>query len=610
MPGKAIDLQAVADEIRTKKRRAIDFTEVAKVSHSRMDALARGETVSIQKDQKGKTSPGRSTGADGDPVSSFLESGQIIDPPFDMLTLAMLPEQSSELNQCLDAMVTNIEGFGHRFVPRLKLKADDENQALKAEVHAEHVRLQNFFQYVDIDDDFTTLRKKKRRDEEATGNAYFEVIRDVNGMVQGLNHVPSHQVKIGKAEEEMREVEVPILELQPDNSVKVAKVKRWKRHRKYLQSRTVRRRNMVVLSGAKLTWFKDFQDPRAIDNKSGEIITDVEKIKELQSKHQLANEILHFKLYSPRSVYGLPRFVGNLLSIFGDRAAEEINFITFRNNNIPSMAISVSNGQLTEGTIRRIESFVESQIQGSDNYSKFLIIEAETFIEGEDGGHLKIDIKPLTKDQHKDAMFQKYSSNNRDSIRRAFRLPPILVGRAEDYTRATADSSIKLADEQIFAPERDTFDAFMNRRLFPEMGIKYHKYKSNSPNTTDNTELVKILSGAEKTGGMTPRIARAILGDVLGMILPDVDETTNPDVPFSLTMAEAVKNQADPSEPGQQVTALKAISMLTGSDEHDMDDQVAQATASILTVRDAVEKKLRNAAEQAEDSWIEDLKMD
>ena len=133
MPGKTIDLQAVADEIRTRKRkrRAIDYSELAKGSHERMDALARGETVAIQKDQKGKTTAGRATEADADPVSSFLESGQIIDPPFDMLTLAMLPEQSSELNQCLDAMVTNIEGFGHRFVPRLKLRKGDEESAVE-----------------------------------------------------------------------------------------------------------------------------------------------------------------------------------------------------------------------------------------------------------------------------------------------------------------------------------------------------------------------------------------------------------------------------------------------------------------------------------------------
>ena len=135
----------------------------------------------------------------------------------------------------------------------------------------------------------------------------------------------------------------------------------------------------------------------------------------------------------------------------------------------------------------------------------------------------------------------------------------IFVGKTDDYTRTTAEASRVLADEQVFSPERMSWDDFMNRILFPEMGIIYHCYKSNSPNTTDNQQLVKILGGAEKTGGMTPEIAREILEDILSKELPPISDEFPADVPFSLTMAEAVKNQADASEPGQQVTALKAV---------------------------------------------------
>ncbi len=300
--------------------------------------------------------------------------------------------------------------------------------------------------------------------------------------------------------------------------------------------------------------------------------------------------MVHLKHYSGRSPYGLPRYVGNLLGIFGDRASEEINYITFKNNNIPSMLILCSNGQLTDGTIDRIESFVESSIQGSDNYSKFLIIEGESDSDdGEDGGQIKLEVTPLTKDQHDDALFQNYSKNNQDKIRRAFRLPPILVGRSDDYTRATAESSRRLADEQVFAPERDEFDAFMNRIIYPVMGIRYHKFKSNSPNTTDNEQLVKILAGAEKTGGMTPAIARFVLADILSQ---DIADDFPPDfpvnVPFSLTMAEAVKNKAEATEPGQQVTALKTLKAFQGDSVPDFvtGDPVID---HLLAVRKALE---------------------
>src|SRR5690606_13585994 len=158
-----------------------------------------------------------------------------------------------------------------------------------------------------------------------------------------------------------------------------------------------------AMSTQHAVWFKEFQDPRHFDNVTGQELKTPEAIQKARDAGRLANEMIHFALYCPRSAYGMPRFVGNMLGIYGDRAAEEINYITFENNNIPSMVVSVSNGQLTQGTVDRIEQFTEAQIQGSDNYSKFLIVEAEGFAEGEDGGQIKIEIKPLTREQHTDA---------------------------------------------------------------------------------------------------------------------------------------------------------------------------------------------------------------
>jgi PBSX family phage portal protein len=506
--------------------------------------------------------PGQSKTLPEDPFRGLAAEGEVIEPPFDTLTLAMLPEHSSELGQCIEAMQINIEGFGHRQKSRVKLDDPAADQVvpetLRNEVLKERTFLANFFEY-STEESFVEFRKRLRKDLESTGNAYFEVIRDVKAQIQSFKHIPSYQMRLSKIDDEPIEIDRPILELQPDGSVKVKKVKEWRRFRRYVQSRAIHRRNLSLV-GTKKRWFKAFLDPRTLDNDLGKFEGAKDGPKKVKPERE-ANEIVHLKQYSARTPYGVPRFAGNLLAIFGDRASEEINYITFRNNNIPSMVVLCSNGQLTEGTIERIESFVEAQIQGSDNYSKFLIIEGESSAdEGEEAGQLKLDIKPLTKDQHDDALFQDYSSNNQDKIRRAFRLPPIFVGRSDDYTRATAESSRRLADEQVFAPERDEFDNLMNRIIYPAMGVKYHKFKSNSPNTTDNEQLVKILGGAEKTGGMTPRIARLVLGDILSQDIGDDFPADFPaDAPFSLTMAEAVKNQADPSEPGQQLTALKAL---------------------------------------------------
>jgi PBSX family phage portal protein len=539
--------------------------------------------------------PSQVTGED--PLGSLLSRGLTIEPPFDLLTLATLPENSSELEQCIEAMETNIEGTGHRFVPRVKFSEETTGEQKKP-VEAENVRLQNFFAYV-TQESFIEFRNRLRRDKETTGNAYFEIVRDMSGGVQSFTHVPAYQVRLGRLDDDPRLVDRKILELQVGGEVAVKTVKEYRRFRRFVQSRYVSSvTQATTVQGHKVRWYKEFGDPDEYDVSNGQKVTDAAKLLALKKEHKLATEMIHIRHYSARSPYGLPRFIGNLLSIFGDRAAEEINYTTFRNNNIPSMAVMISNGQLTQGTVERIESFVESQIQGSDNYSKFLILEGEPIEdEGDDGGQFKIELKPLTNDQHKDALFQNYSANNQDKIRRAFRLPPIFVGRSDDYAAATADTSRRLADEQIFAPERLLFDELMNRIIFPEMGIVYHKYKSNTPNTTDNAQLVKILASAEKTGGMTPEIAREIMSDILGMPLADFPKDFPKDVPFSLTMAEAVKNMApEPAEPGMLVTAVKKFlaDMMDGEEPDDGDnEEVLKSLVRVSAMKQKVEKLWR-----------------
>jgi hypothetical protein len=107
---------------------------------------------------------------------------------------------------------------------------------------------------------------------------------------------------------------------------------------------------------------------------------------------------------------------------------------------------------------------------------------------------------------------------------------------------------------------------------------------------------VRILGGAEKTGGMTPRIARNMLEEILGMDLPEFPANFPADVPFSLTMAEAVKNTADVTEPGQSVTALKTLSVfkaLMGDEGEDVDFENDEARDRALENVMALQKTVQ-----------------
>lgn len=442
-------------------------------------------------------------------------------PPFDLLMLTKMPENSTELGQCVDAMVTNIEGFGGRFVPRVP---KEDREKLQDELEREFEKLDLVFNNVNPDYDLTELRKRVRRDIETTGNGYIEILRDSNEDIHSMYHMESHSVRLTNLDKQTTDVEIPYVTKDYQIKNKIFK----KRYTRFVQVRA-----------NKKVWFKEYGDPRIMDLRTGKIADE-----NLDPKFR-ASEVLRFRLFSSSSSYGVPRYIGNLFSVLGSRVAEEINFVTFQNNNIPAMAVIVNNGQLTDGTIERIEEFVESHIKRSKNRSSFLILEAEPFTEDNDSnGPMKIELEDLTKAQNNDQLFQEYDKNNADKIRRCFRLPPIFVGRADDYTRATAESSRRLADEQVFSPERAMFDFQMNR-LILDLGIKYWKFKSNSPNVTDDEDLVKVLGGTEKSGGMTPNVARMIIGDILNIDIPAYDPkkiTFNPDEPFSLAMADRVKN--------------------------------------------------------------------
>ena len=118
------------------------------------------------------------------------------------------------------------------------------------------------------------------------------------------------------------------------------------------------------------------------------------------------------------------------------------------------------------------------------------------------------------------------------------------------------------------------------------VNIKYHYYQSNSPNVTDDSSLVRLLTAAEKTGGMNPEIAREIVGDIMGRELHPVDDQDIPSkVPFSLTVAKEAKN-TEGNISGLRTPSLEAV----------------KKSAGLWFVESLIE--MRAALESEYDKWI------
>jgi PBSX family phage portal protein len=625
------DNPTVAD-IKKRNIRAIKATIFG------LDKIRKSEMSSRRKVRKSKsdltgtgTSSGKQKEISTDPWMRLEKEGRIVPPPFDLLTLAVMPENNTELGPVIDAMSVNIESFGWRLEPRILVNEQTSIEILRT-LAEEQVAVENFFTNCCTDGEtFEEHREKLRKDLEATGNCYTEFI-EIPGTEQldGLNHLPSWTMRIAKIDDEVtpyvekqvqksvRFVELP--EIEEENRVgledtpdlikksdgkltkqmieeqvtyELKEVIRFKKFRRYVQ-----------ISEKQMVWFKELGDPRLISCKDGKVVTREQLLNEDRDAEDMfrftlvdnsivikngkigfpvqlaANAVRHRKIYSTRSPYGLPRYTGHLFCIFGSRAAEEINFTTFKNNNVPSMFITVTNGQLTEESGERVEEFVEAAIQSDDNYSKFLLLEAEPVMEGmRDPGAMKIEVTPMTKEQHTDALLVNYQNSNDDRVRRAWRFPPIFVGKSEDFTGKTIEASRKLADEQVFQPERNKVDGFYtNDVLIRYLDIIWSTFKSMSPNVTENADLVKLLNQGEKTGSLTPRIGRQLMSRIVNQNLGDVDPTLlNPDQPFTLTLAQIMKSNSMSEAPGGGEPTSQGNSGLQvgGGGERDLDSEAA-----------------------------------
>jgi len=524
-----------------------------------------------------------------DEADPTWEGVGVLPPPYEPYTLLTLFEHSNSLRQCVDAYVTNIDAFGHRFEPIIDLNAadadnlvrqylisraaarfptvvldptqqvpapDDETIArakaeLSEKMAAEGLRLQHFYDYACLDYSFVTLRRRTRQDLEIQGNAYWECMRAMDGSLAGFEYVPGFTIRHMPADDRSVGVEYKAKTNQFDYDT----IKTTKRFRKYVQVYETR-----------TTYFKEFGDPRLISKTSGRVFASEEEMKRADGPHAVpASEILHFRVHTAKSSYGIPRWVGTLLSVIGSRQAEEVNVDYFESKSVPPLAILVSGGRISQKTVDRVQDFIENDIKGKKNYHKILLLEAETSATAgtTDTGKMKIDLKPLTAAQHNDALFQNYDERNIDKVGMAFRLPRMLRGDIRDFNRATALAALDFAESQVFKPERDEFDFLMNRKILPALGIRFWKFVSNAATTQNINDLAEIILSALEKGAIVPAEARDLLEKVFNRPFRKMDAPWASQ-PLALTL-NGIAPPSDATKPGMVTPEASATGVAPGA---------------------------------------------
>jgi PBSX family phage portal protein len=404
-----------------------------------------------------RTAQQASTGG-GESITGLFGAAGALEPPYDPEALCLLFEHSNALRQNVDAYATNIDGFGFRLEPAIDFDAEDadrrvaeclylerlaaqERGELPADAElepsdeqvkerrrelvrlarAERARLMGFFESCSFEHSFVELRRRTRQDLEVTGNAFWEVLRNARGEVARLVHVPAHT---------MRLMPLDAAPVEVSETVRVSPVA----VERLLTPQRLRR--FVQIQYGQRTFFKQLGDPRVLSRKTGQAFQGLDELLAADRLDGLATEILHFAIHSPRSPYGIPRWVGTMLAVMGSRQMEEVNFLYFENKSVPPLALLVSGGRLSEASVPRIERFIEENLKGKANFHKILVLEAEGGSHTSDAARARIELRPLTDAQQQDALFQDYDRRNIDKVGSAFRLPRLLRGDTTDFNRA------------------------------------------------------------------------------------------------------------------------------------------------------------------------------
>jgi PBSX family phage portal protein len=445
----------------------------------------------------------------------------IIQPPYNLRQLDRLSQENNALGPCIEAMVINCDGTGYEFESTDAETEDDEDDDQIEEI-------ESFFDEPWPGVSWGETRKLLRRDNERTGNAYIEVIRNPQDEIVLMRRVDSKMMRMLRLDDAIP-VQMKVTRKGKEQTIQV-----MKRERRYCQ----------LVNGVSLMYFKEFGSTRDLHKKTAVWAPAGQRLP----ANMRASEIIHLTvLPDAHTPYGVPRWVNQIPSVLGSRKAEEFNLEFFDNGGVPPIMILLQGGVLQTEARKSLEQKFSGEAKKNNRVA---IIEAEPV-----GGSLnqsppqaRVTVERFGADRQADSMFEKYDERCEERVRRSFRLPPIFVGQSKDYNFATAFASYTVTEAQVFKPERDAFDEVITMRLLPVLGFQGYRQRSH-PLVIEDPTLK--LQGLEVIQGMANQVEPA-----------DLVEEVNLTCGLHLKVSDAapdLQEQMDQQKQQQQMQTLAAM---------------------------------------------------
>lgn len=333
---------------------------------------------------------------------------------------------------------------------------------------------------------FMTMRKWLRENLETTGNGYIEIIRDQSGKLALLNMMDSKLTRLIRHDDNPVAVKKTINRTgQPGDEQTV--------------NLLVHERRFVQIIGLNARFFKVYGATRDLNAQTGLWQEDAAQKIDLQDQ---GTEVLHFIV--DRDVltpYGIPRWVNQMPSVMGSRKAEELNLEYFESGGVPPVMVMIQGGTLSQKARKELTDYLAGQAKFKQ---RGVIMEiAPSGGDINSASQVKTTVEKFGDSGSSDAKFEAYDDKCTQRVRSAFRLPPLLIGLAQDYNYATSQTAYMVAEEQIFSDERRQFDEIINATLMKELDPSgTYVFKSKPMTAKFIDEQIKALTlAAPKVDG-------------------------------------------------------------------------------------------------------------
>ena len=436
-----------------------------------------------------------------------FNAGDWITPPSDLRGLRHLVKHSTILPQCIRAYKNNIAGFGIgvRYI---------EDAEETEEMAAEFKRAEEIIELLNIEQDTKEVFEDIIEARETYGISYLEVIRNLAGEVVQIEFI-----KDTPSVQKTKPLDPYIPTVYYHHGQQIEREKRYCRYKQQI--------------GGKTVYFKEFGDPRIMDNRDGEYL---EAGQTLEREYQ-ANEVMEFTIGT--EPYGEVRWIGQVLGVDGSRKAESLNNNYFENGRHTPLMIMIKGGTLTDESFEKLQQYM-NDIKGAAGQHAFIILETESSdgrVDFDQTEKPEIEIKDLANILQKDELFQNYLDNNRRKVQSAFQLPDLYVGYTTDFNRATAQTAQEVTEEQVFQPERKSLAWAVNNRLLNGYQFQYVEAYFLEPDISNPDDLYKLLTVCNNAGGLTPNKAKQIIYEAYGEVAEDYPEEWG-DVPLAYSKSQ------------------------------------------------------------------------